>query len=932
MFLHRGSCVAALLVGDRFMREGVNSWRDLATADRVAVRVHPLTTDWCSLERTLLEEYFDARTTAPLVDFGLVGQGAWFEARLAHAAPPEVRHADSARRLADRLNALATAWDRGVHVIRLPTAGPESAHAAAGTIARRLRVLGFVTIRAAVPMPEPIASFLAHRHVTVLLCDSADRGWAAWWVRRLAHSSPRAHLVADLTAEPGRPAGAVLQLHERPEEHAHGGACVRRWTSPPASPARAIEPCRATGLSLVRARTCLRRGDLAAAESAIAEEVALADTSGTRPSVAVRVMHAEVRFWQGRFEQASSLCRDVPAGAGRIGRELIDADVLRGLVAWANGQAAEVSAAAALLHARAERRRATAAWPAALKALAASLCDDGRAVRQAVLDVGEASGTGWRRAPFLARAAAAEALGTTGESEALGHLLNPDSWARAPALYRLLADWLRPGRTADVSPVATRVHRAGAHGVRRWGRRTMHLLHALPSMLQLVHDAEDELAALSGSCTWLRRYCGATAVAILSADGQMVTGDGWAAGPEAAVVAGGVDVSGPKVLPVPGAVLAVAPVRYAARPIGVVVVRGSPEMTTTWTQAAATLAAIGAPALRARLDALAIARDSQSAAPEILGRSPAMAAVRDAVARAAAAPFPVLVEGESGTGKELVARALHRLSARRDRRFSAVNCAALGDDLIEAELFGHARGAFTGAIVPRAGLFEDAHGGTLMLDEVSELSTRAQAKLLRVLQEREVRRVGENAPRPVDVRLVAATNRPLGDMVTARRFREDLLFRLAVIRLRLPALRERTEDVPLLAQACWRELTRQAGKRAVLAPDALAALCRHRWPGNVRELQNVMAALVVEAPMHGRTGARAVDAVLAASGDDRAPRAVSLRRARLTCERQTVASALARHAGRRAAAARELGLTRQGLAKAIKRLGLGVAGDQEGVA
>src|SRR5262249_25732812 len=152
---------------------------------------------------------------------------------------------------------------------------------------------------------------------------------------------------------------------------------------------------------------------------------------------------------------------------------------------------------------------------------------------------------------------------------------------------------------------------------------------------------------------------------------------------------------------------------------------------------------------RARLDAIQAARQGQTQTPEILGRSPAITNLRETIARAAATPFSVLIEGESGTGKELVARAIHRLSPRRDRRLSAVNCAAITDELVEAELFGHARGAFTGAVGPRVGLVEEAHGGSLFLDEVSELSARAQAKLLRVLQEREVRRVGENAPRPV---------------------------------------------------------------------------------------------------------------------------------------------------------------------------------------
>jgi DNA-binding NtrC family response regulator len=924
-----------MLVGDRFVRERSTSWRDLATGDAVAVRVLPLSADWTPLERSLLEEFVAAASMFPLVDFGLVGRSAWFEARAvardgSHATP----RSESAHHVAERLSALATAWDRGVHFVRMPTTGAESARAAAGAAARRLRPLGFVTIRAGVQLPESVAAMLAHRHVTVLLCDASDCAWAASWVRRLAHASPRAHLVADLTSDAALDPGVVLRLHERAAESLTRRLPIRRWDSPRPSPRKRPTDPAAGDTSIARVRACLLRGDLAIAESMLAKERALADASGSRLPVAVRLLEGELRFWQGRFEHAAALCRDTPADADRVGHGESDADVLRGLVAWANGQIADVSRAVALLEARAQRTRAATAWCAALRALAASLQGDAVEVRRAVGRVIADPGTGPRSAPFLARAAAAEALRTVGDSAAARSLLNPHLWARAPALYRLLADSIREAdRTDSASAVAARVNRAGAHGVRRWGSRTMHLLHALPTMLQLVHDAEDELAALAGSCAWLRRHCSASAVAILSADGQVVTGDGWpAAAHDVTAVGDPMDVTAPGVLPVPGAVLAVAPVRYASRPIGLVVVRGTPEMSATWTQAAATLAVIGAPALRARLDAMAIAHDSRSATPEILGRSPAMVAVREAVARAAVAPFPVLVEGESGTGKELVARALHRLSARRDRRFSAVNCAALGDDLIEAELFGHARGAFTGAVGPRAGLFEDAHGGTLMLDEVSELSPRAQAKLLRVLQEREVRRVGENAARPVDVRLVAATNRPLGALVARRRFREDLLFRLAVIRLRLPPLRDRIEDVPLLVHACWRELTRQAGKRALLAPDAVAALCRHAWPGNVRELQNVVAALVVEAPVRGRTGARAVEAVLAASGPDRVPRAVSLVHARLTCERHTIASALARHAGRRAAAARELGLTRQGLAKAIKRLGLAAAADQEGVA
>ena len=295
---------------------------------------------------------------------------------------------------------------------------------------------------------------------------------------------------------------------------------------------------------------------------------------------------------------------------------------------------------------------------------------------------------------------------------------------------------------------------------------------------------------------------------------------------------------------------------------------------------------------------------------DLLGESAAAVALRDDVHRAARAPFPVLVEGESGSGKELVARAIHKLSPRHTRRFCAINCAALGDDLIEAELFGHARGAFTGAATERAGLFEEADGGTLFLDEVGELSARAQAKLLRVLQEGEVRRVGENLPRRVDVRIVAATNRQLEREAAEGRFRVDLRFRLDVLRITVPALRERPGDVPLLAQHFWRAAADRVGSRAMLGPDALAALARYDWPGNVRELQNAIAWMAVHAPRRGRIGASSLPSHLAsvplATGS-------SFEMAREDFERRFVRAALAQAGGQRHVAAKALGVTRQGL-------------------
>ena len=303
----------------------------------------------------------------------------------------------------------------------------------------------------------------------------------------------------------------------------------------------------------------------------------------------------------------------------------------------------------------------------------------------------------------------------------------------------------------------------------------------------------------------------------------------------------------------------------------------------------------------------------------LLGRSLEMASLRAAIARAAAAPYPVLIEGETGAGKELVARALHRGGPRHARVFCAVNCAALTDELFEAELFGHSRGAFTGAVTERAGLVEAADGGTLFLDEVGELSARAQAKLLRVIQDGEIRRLGENVVRKVDVQLVAATNRGLAAEVAAGRFRQDLLFRLAVVCLQVPPLRDRPGDVELLARHFWTRESERAGKRATLDAGTIESLVRYPWPGNVRELQNVVARLVVAAPRRGPVAPALLPAAVRERPADTRP---TLADAREAFERDFVRAALRRNDGRPTAAARELGISRQGLAKLVKRLGI----------
>jgi transcriptional regulator with PAS, ATPase and Fis domain len=305
---------------------------------------------------------------------------------------------------------------------------------------------------------------------------------------------------------------------------------------------------------------------------------------------------------------------------------------------------------------------------------------------------------------------------------------------------------------------------------------------------------------------------------------------------------------------------------------------------------------------------------------ELVGVSSAMQEVRIAIRRAANAPFSVLIEGESGSGKELVARAVHRAGCRRERSFCALNCAAMPEDLVDAELFGHAKGAFTGAATERIGLFEAADGGSVFLDEVGELSARAQAKILRVLQEGEIRRIGETFTRSFDARLIAATNRSLRSEVEAGRFRQDLLYRLDVIRISVPPLRERAEDIPLLAAGFWRQCASRVGSKAVLGQSALAALARYDWPGNVRELQNVLAALIVAVPPRGVVAASALPSAVARAAQPLPHE--SLDDARLRFEQRFVRAALARAAGHKGRTAAALGLSRQGLAKLLQRLQL----------
>jgi DNA-binding NtrC family response regulator len=230
---------------------------------------------------------------------------------------------------------------------------------------------------------------------------------------------------------------------------------------------------------------------------------------------------------------------------------------------------------------------------------------------------------------------------------------------------------------------------------------------------------------------------------------------------------------------------------------------------------------------------------------QMVGSSPAMLEVYKLVARVSEGRSTVLLEGESGTGKELIAKAIHTNSPRRDKPFVPVNCAALPDALLESEMFGHEKGAFTGATAAKPGLFETANGGTLFLDEIGDLGAVLQVKLLRVMQDQEVRRVGGTSSVKVDVRIIAATNRDLASLVREGKFRDDLYYRLNVVRIVLPSLAERREDIPLLAYHFLRKYTGGASHPVKgFLPETMALLQRYRWPGNVRELENAIERAV----------------------------------------------------------------------------------------
>jgi len=308
----------------------------------------------------------------------------------------------------------------------------------------------------------------------------------------------------------------------------------------------------------------------------------------------------------------------------------------------------------------------------------------------------------------------------------------------------------------------------------------------------------------------------------------------------------------------------------------------------------------------------------------MLGSSPPMQEVFTSIRKVATTDAPVLILGESGTGKEMAALAIHRRSARKAGPFVAINCGAIPETLLESELFGHEKGAFTGAHVQRQGRVETASGGTLFLDEIGELPPALQVKILRFLQDQYIERVGGRSKIQVDTRVVAATNVDLKKAMSEGKFREDLFYRLAVVTIRLPSLRERSSDVPLLAKAFLRKFAVQNG-RAVedFNPKSLRALQQHFWPGNVRELENRIKRAVIMAESRYVTPA---DLELAdgTEGNFR-----TLKEARETVERELIQQALQRHGGKISRAAEDLGISRPTFYELMEKLGLGKPGPEK---
>ena len=315
----------------------------------------------------------------------------------------------------------------------------------------------------------------------------------------------------------------------------------------------------------------------------------------------------------------------------------------------------------------------------------------------------------------------------------------------------------------------------------------------------------------------------------------------------------------------------------------------------------------------------------------MVGRHPSMGELFGLIDNVADSEATVLIRGESGTGKELVARAVHEASPRRGGPFVQVNCSALSENLLESELFGHVRGAYTGAVSDRRGRFEEAQGGTIFLDEIGDVSPVVQVKLLRVLQERTIERVGDNKPIPVDVRVVSATNRDLEMLMAAGRIREDFYYRIKVVSLDIPPLRDRREDIPLLAEHFLRIIARREGRHQeqTVSAEALAVLMNHDWPGNVRELEHVLEHAMVLARKGPIKVSHLPADLTARTTSPRGGAGLQDVPRHSAQEKEIIAEALDRAGWNRSRAARRLGIDRSTLWRKIREHGLTPRDDED---
>jgi DNA-binding NtrC family response regulator len=675
----------------------------------------------------------------------------------------------------------------------------------------------------------------------------------------------------------------------------------------------------------------LQRGRLDEAAAAFEQSLQCCPEGETAARALVgagRVLLERGRLLEAEGPLRRALCAGDPFWAARARWHLCEALILRGKLDAAEEIAGTADAVALCTIRRlqgnlAEAGRAAAAAIAERATGAVRVCEALLAAARVAVEIGDrdAARKHLTRAADAARRSHVRSLRLRVAAERYAALTRPGERGATSARERLV----RASRAmTPLSGALVRiVLNAAAPDDRSLiavPRDNAHLIHHFHALLRAIQDAPDEATAVQAIATDMLRALEACS-AVIGARGPsgIVAGAGrpWPAAIELVQ----------RVLDGAGFTFrngltpdAAEPVTIGESIVGVIAIRWLPDMRPPLERVRDVLRTAAA-ALAAPLKAITTPKivDTTAYPDELLGPGPAAERVRDAIRRAALAPFPVLIEGESGSGKELVARSIHARSARRARRFCALNCAALSDDLLEAELFGHARGAFTGAVAERPGLFEEADQGTIFLDEAGELSARAQAKLLRVLQDGEVRRVGENLPRKVDARVVAATNRSLEEEVKCGRFRADLRFRLDVVRITVPPLRERADVVPHLARRIWTETAARVGTRAILSDEVLASLARYDWPGNVRELQNVIAALAVHGPRRGRVSVAALPSHIARLAGQAQE---GFGEARLEFERRYVRAALARAAWNRRLAAEQLGVSRQGLEKIMRRLGI----------